>query len=306
MPGCSLQNNSRYFVSMKKKLLVTGAAGFLAHHLLRKAVSDYEVYGIYHTKNVKLPDVTFLSCDLTNYIDIGNLVDDIEPDAIIHTAAISDANYCQQNREESFAINVQAAENLAGICCDLNIPFVFTSTDLVFDGKKGDYKEEDPKNPLSAYGEQKAQAEELIGNIYEPSLILRLPLMFGYPQTSNGNYLQKFITQVKKGETVKLFTDEYRSVGGALSIADGILKFLFQQHGILHLAGGQRLSRYEFGMKAAEAFGLSKDLIQAGSQKDVKMAAQRPADVSLNISKALALGYTPLSVADELAIVAAG
>lgn len=283
-----------------KKLLLTGASGFLGYHLLRVAATDWEVYGITHSNSFDFNKVVAVNCDITNYIELGNFIDDIEPDAIIHTAAISDANYCQQNKEQSYEVNVEATKNLAGICSDYNIPFAFTSTDLVFDGKNGMYTEEDAKNPLNAYGEQKAKAEDEVLRIYPNATVFRLPLMFGYPAASNGNYLNKFLQDIKGGKTATLFTDEYRSVCGAKSIAKGLLHLLGKTSGIVHLAGPQRLSRYEFGIEAVKAFRLPVESIKAGSQKDIKMAAPRPADVSLDISKALTLGYSPLTVAEEL------
>ena len=295
---------------MKKKLLLTGASGFLGYHLLREAQADWEIYGLVNSKSSDFAGATLLKCDISNYIELGNLVEDIDPDAIIHTAAISDANFCQQNKEISHEVNVVATENLAGIAADYNIPFAFTSTDLVFDGKKGMYTEEDVRNPVSLYGEQKALAEDWVMKIYPAATVFRLPLMFGYPEASDSNYLQKFISQVKNGEQTKLFHDEYRSIAGARSVARGILKLMscgLTTSGsptTIHLGGRERLSRYDFGMKAAKALQLNESLIASCSQKDVKMAARRPADVSLDISKALSLGYEPLTVYDELQLIA--
>ncbi|MBP6730608.1 MAG: NAD(P)-dependent oxidoreductase [Chitinophagales bacterium] len=287
-----------------KKLLITGSTGFLGYHLTRAACSEWQVFGVARTLTHD-PHVTLVrSCDITNYIELGNFIEDLEPDAIIHAAAIADANFCEQNREQSYAVNVEASKNVAGICADYNIPMVFTSTDLVFDGKKGMYTEEDTKNPVSAYGQQKSIAEEEILKIYPSATVARLPMMFGYADASASNYLQKFIKQLQDNEAASLFHDEYRSVCGARSVALGLLK-LMGEPGVIHIAGKERLSRYEFGVLAAKAFGLDESLLNKCSQKDVPMAAPRPADVSLDISKALGLGYAPLSVADELKLVAA-
>lgn len=289
---------------MKKKLIITGASGFLGYHLLRAASAEWEVYGLYNNKPFKYESATALQCDITNYIQLGNYFEDIEPDAVIHAAAMADANFCQNNKESSYTANVDASKNIAGLCSDYNIPLTFTSTDLVFDGKQGMYKEEDAKNPLNVYGEHKAIAEDEVLHIYPSATIARLPMMFGYADASEANYLQKFIAQIKRGETVSLFNDEYRSVGGARSIAKGIIQLLGKHNGILHIAGKERLSRYNFGMKAVKAFGLNEAYINSCSQKDVQMAAPRPADVSLNIDNALALGYNPLSLDEELVLVA--
>jgi len=288
-----------------KKLLITGASGFLGYHLLRVASKDWEVYGITHSKSFDFGNATAINCDICNYIELGNYFEDIEPDAVIHAAAISDANFCEQNKELSYAVNVEATKNLAGICSDYHIPFAFTSTDLVFDGTKGMYKEGDEKNPVSVYGEQKSIAEDEVLKIYSEATVFRLPLMFGETKASASNYLQKFVSQIKNGEPARLFHDEYRSVCGARSIADGILK-LITQTGVIHLAGREKLSRYDLGVKAAKVFSLNKELLQSCSQKDVKMAAARPADVSLDISKAISLGYAPLSVDEELNLIATG
>lgn len=291
---------------MKKKLLLTGASGFLGYHLMRVFAHDWEVYGIGNVNSFHFEGATPVNCDITNYIELGNYFDDIEPDAVIHTAAIADANFCQQNPELSYSVNVDASKNLAGICCDFQIPFAFTSTDLVFDGKKGMYVEGDEKNPMSVYGEQKSAAEDGILEIYPEATVFRMPVMFGYPGASGANYLLKFISQLKNHEVATLFNDEYRSICGAKSISEGILKLLGKTEGIVHLAGHERLSRYEFGMKAVAAFGLDPATVKVSSQKEMQLAAPRPADVSLDINKAINSGFSPLYVDEELKLIAKG
>lgn len=289
--------------SDKKKLLITGGSGFLGYHILAQATAQWDVYLIYHQHQPNYNCGHSVQCDITNYIELGNLLEDIEPDAVIHTAALTDVNYCQNNPQQSYSINVEATQNLAGLCSDLNIPFAFTSTDLVFDGKKGGYTEEDTTNPLMRYGEHKAIAEEEVLRIYPKSSVFRLPMMFGHQAASEKNYLQQLIKNLNACIPQKLFTDEYRSVCGASSIAKGLLQLFENNTGIFHLAGAQKFSRYAFALVAAEVHGLNKSLIQPCLQKEVQMAAPRPADVSLNISKAAGLGYQPLPVAKELTLL---
>jgi dTDP-4-dehydrorhamnose reductase len=291
----------------KKKILITGASGFLGYHLLRCAYAKgFEVYGLYNSGTIGFGNSTNLQLDLRNYIDMGNVIDDIEPDIVIHAAALTDANLCQANKELSYELNVEVTRNLAGICCDYQIPLVFTSTDLVFDGAKGNYTEEDQTNPLMVYGEHKLLAEMETMRVYPSALITRCPLMFGALEASDTNYFSQFIKSIHEGKANNLFYDEYRSVSGGKSIAEGILHLCEEATGIIHLAGAGRVSRYDFGLVIADAFSLDKTLLKSCSQKDIKMAAPRPADVSLNIDKAVSLGYSPLSYKEELKRIASG
>lgn len=290
-----------------KKILITGASGFLGYHLLRIATGlGYEVFGLYHNGAVLFDKSINLQVDLRNYIDMGNIIDDIEPDVVIHAAALADANLCQTNRELSHQINVEATANIAGICCDYQVPFAFTSTDMVFDGTKGNYSEEDEPNPLMVYGEHKLEAEQEVTRIYPQALIARCPLMFGSLEASSKNYFANFIKALQAGSKANLFTDEYRSICGAVSVAKGILHLCEEVSGIVHVAGAERVSRYEFGQGVAAVFGFDRSLLNAMSQKEVQMAAPRPADVSLNISKAVSLGYDPTLYKDELRLIASG
>jgi len=291
----------------KKKILITGASGFLGYHLLRMAhARGLEVYGLYHSGHISFDQSTNLEVDLRNYIDMGNIIDDIEPDVVIHAAALADGNLCQDNKDLSYELNVEVTRNLAGICSDFQIPFVFTSTDLVFDGRKGGYTEEDVPDPLMVYGEHKLLAEHEVERVYPSGLIVRCPLMFGQPEASARNYFSLFLQSLREGKASKLFRDEYRSICGARSVAEGILLVCEEVSGLLHIAGNARVSRYEFGEAIAEVFGLDQSLLQSCSQQDVQMAAPRPADVSLNIDKALSLGYAPLTYREELMLIAAG
>jgi dTDP-4-dehydrorhamnose reductase len=209
-------------------------------------------------------------------------------------------DFCEKNKELSYLVNVQATENLAGIASDFQIPFLFTSTDMVFDGKKGNYSETDSPSPINTYGEHKSMAESKILAIYPPSLIVRLPLLFGHPDASRKNYFTTFLEQLKLGNPQTLFTDEYRSICGAYSIADAIINFSGKYQGILHLGGNERLSRFDFGEKVAETFDIDKKLLKPCMQDEVTFSYNRPKDVSLYSAKANSLGFSPKAVVEEL------
>lgn len=283
-----------------KKILITGASGFLGYHLLKEAYGNYEVYGIAHQNSCKFDCKLSIPCDITNYIELGNLIDDIEPDVIIHAAAIADLGFCEGNKELSASVNVSATANIAGIASDYRIPFVFTSTDMVFDGTQGMYCEDDAVNPINIYGEQKAMSEQKILSLYPESLIVRLPLMFGNRAAGGNNFIAKFIADNRAGIVTKMFTDEYRSVCGATSIAKGIFQLHDKANGFYHLAGRESLSRNEFATKAAAVLNLNISLIEACYQSDVSFSYKRPKDVSMKIEKAQNLGFQPISAEEEL------
>jgi len=138
-----------------KKILITGASGFLGWNLCQQAQKKWQVYGTFWTNPVTIPQVNLIKIDLCDEQELKKLFDRVKPDAVIHTAAASQPNFCQTNPEESHRINVITSVNIAKLCAAAKIPCAFTSTDLVFDGTKPNYQETDPVSPICIYGEQK-------------------------------------------------------------------------------------------------------------------------------------------------------
>ncbi|ACK64200.1 dTDP-4-dehydrorhamnose reductase [Rippkaea orientalis PCC 8801] len=284
-----------------KKLLITGASGFLGWHLCQKAQQSWEVYGTYFNHKITIPNVDLLKIDLTNFLDIKTCINQLKPDGIIHLAAASKPNYCQIYPQESAKINIEASVNIANLCSDLEIPCIFTSTDLVFDGLNAPYKETDPVSPISYYGEQKVKAEQQMLAIYPKTVVCRMPLMFGLASPTSASFIDFFINTLKEGKELSLFIDEFRTPVSSSTAADGLLLALQKASGnILHLGGKERISRYQFGLLMAQVLGLPSHLITPCQQQDVPMAAPRSPDTSLDSSKAFSLGYNPLSLKEQL------
>ena len=286
---------------MIKKLLVTGASGFLGWNLCRQARDNWQVYGTYFNHKIDIPKVNSIAIDLRDYDRLQQIFSDLKPDAVIHTAAASKPNFCQQNPELAYEINVTASVNIARLCRKYNLPCAFTSTDLVFDGTKPFYKENDRVSPISCYGEQKVAAEKQMSAIHPATAICRMPLMFGLSSPAAGSFLQSFINNLEVGNELNLFTDEFRTPASAKTAAKGLLLAIEKEvPGILHLGGKERISRYDFGLLLADILDKPTTLIKPGKQKDVVMPAPRSPDTSLDSSKAFALGYQPLSLKEEL------
>ncbi len=283
-----------------KKLLVTGVSGFLGWNLSKLARQDWQIYGTYFSHALEMTGINLCKIDLTDFLAVKKLFLEIKPDAVIHLAAQSQPNFCQKNPELSYQVNVTSTVNLAKLSAEFQIPFLFTSTDLVFDGTKPPYQESDRVSPINLYGEHKAQAEQEILKVYLESIICRMPLMFGIPSPCSQSFIQPFIQILKAGQPLSLFEDEMRSPVSGKTASEGILLALEKCRGeIIHLGGKESISRYQFGLLMAEKLGLPTDKITACLQADVPMAAPRPKNVSLNSTKAYGLGYNPPSLREE-------
>ena len=296
MPGVA----SKQVKSLMRKLLVTGASGFLGWNLCRTAQGRWDVYGLARRNQNRLQGVDLRRTDLTRFGEIKKNLLQIRPDAVIHAAAESRPNFCQLNPEESRRINVEASVNLASLCADLDIPFVFISSDLVFDGLKPPYKEDDPVCPVCIYGEQKAEAERAVLNRHPQALVCRMALMFGDAGPGAASFIQPMIEEMKDGRDIFLFTDEHRTPVSAADAARGILRGLSTTKGILHIGGLERISRFDFGKLLRDVLGIHFARLSPCEQKSVKMPAPRPPDVSFEISRAMALGFKPGSLREEL------
>ena len=282
-----------------KKLLVTGISGFLGWHVAHHEQEDYELVGSHFQNKPNLKNIPSYAFDLSNEKLTTDILDSLNLDAIIHLAANSNPNNCEQNKSSN-NINVEATLILARWSAKRNIPFLFTSTDLVFDGKNPPYDESGATNPIMVYGQQKLEAEQKVLAIYPNAIIARMPLMYGMPANGLG-FMNAWVRNLKVGKQVFCFTDEYRTILSGSDAAAGLFLLLEKDKGgIFHLGGKERISRFDFAIRMAEAFNLPKELIIPSLQKDVQMPAKRPADVSFVSEKAFALGFNPSRVEEEL------
>ena len=276
-----------------RTLLVTGASGFLGWNICQKAKSDWTIFGTFHSHSTNIPDVALVKIDLTIFSDLKKLFRDIKPAAVIHTAALSDPNFCQKDQDTSYRMNTETAINIAGLCSDLEIPCLFISTDLVFDGLNPPYSEEDEPSPLNTYGEHKLMAEVGMKNRCASVVICRMPLMFGRPGPTASSFLQPLLLQMRSGIEVNLFVDEFRTPLSGTNAVDGLMIALERLPDIVHFGGLERISRYEFGKLAMDIFNFPNAKLNPCRQQEIRMAAPRPHDVSLTNAKAMQMGFRP-------------
>lgn len=284
---------------------MTGASGLLGNELCRQAENAWAVTGL-HCRH-EVPDCTFpiLQVDISDFKALKTAMAAVRPDAVIHCAAVSDPGACEKDPAPAAKVNVDATVNLAGLCADREIPFLFTSTDLVFDGLHAPYREDNPVCPISHYGDQKARAELETLARHGGALVCRMPLMFGQLGGEARGALRGLTETSVPAREVKLFTDEYRTMASAPAAAAGLLAVLSRARGILHMGGPQRISRFDFGCLALEVFAPAGLTLVRSLQKDVAMSPRRPPDVSLDITKARGVGYSPPTLKEQVADVAA-
>lgn len=282
-----------------KKILVTGASGFVGESL-RSVPKGLELIGWHYSNaNTFFVGKTW-PCNLLDGREVERKLATIRPDFILHLGALSSPNTCELKPDLSYALNVEASDCLAKLACSLDIPLIFASTDLVFDGETAFYDETAPTNPLMVYGRHKAVAERLVLNRSSLNTVVRLPLMYGLPML-NDNFLKSWIAAWGKGECIKAFTDEYRTAAFVEDVWSGLFLIIEKElNGVWHLGGNERMSRYDFALKAASVLGYSGALVRPVQQEAVKMAAARPRDVSMNNQKMRSVGYVPRGLEEAL------
>lgn len=240
-----------------------------------------------------------VSLDLRDYASLKQMLQTVQPDAVIHTAAQARPHICQAEPQSTFAINVEASLNLAGLCADKQISLLFVSTDLVFDGLHPPYAESDPVSPINIYGEQKVAAEQGMVERYPRTMVGRMPLMYGVVPHAP-SFLQPLVQNLQKGQSLQLFQDEFRTPVSGTDAAQGLLLMLEQDKRCLHLGGPEHLSRYQIGQHLVKILGFSDERLTGCLQADTALSTPRPADVSLDSSQAYALGFAPHLLTQEL------
>lgn len=271
------------------KLLVTGASGLLGQKIAELASGKgHEVYSIYKEHPVNLG--TSIRLDLTDQSEVFEVISRHRPEAVIHTAAYTDVDGCEIDRDLAWKANAEATKHIAIASASIGAHLTYVSTDYVFDGEKGFYTEDDKPNPISYYGYTKLKGEEFVKEYAGEWCIARTSVIYGWGPKHRQNFATWLISNLNEGKEAKILTDQYVSPTLNTNLAEMLLEIAERKiTGILHIAGATRVSRYEFALKLVEAFNLNVDLIKPAKMSEMLWKAKRPKDSSLNVSKALAL-----------------
>jgi len=271
------------------RILITGASGLLGHRTSQLALEkDHKVYAIYKEHKISLGIPVQL--DLTDREKLLQVIPQCKPDAIIHTAAYTNVDDCEVNRDLAWKVNIEATKHIAMASTGINSHLIYVSTDYVFDGEKGFYIENDDPNPINYYGYSKLKGEEFVRQYAEEWCIARPSVIYGWAPVHKQNFATWLLNNVNQGKEVRVLTDQYVSPTLNTNLAEMLIEIAERKvTGILHTAGSTRVSRCEFALRLAEVFNLNNDLIKPAKMDEMLWKAKRPRDSSLNVSKALAL-----------------
>jgi dTDP-4-dehydrorhamnose reductase len=289
-------------MNKKRKLLVTGAHGFVAGSILVQAGNDWELHALSRGGEAKArPDWLWYPVNPLDASAVNEVFSKVRPDVVIHTAAIADIDFCQGNQELARAVNVELTRTLAGWCANGRTRLVFCSTDTVFDGEHAPYQEEDSPRPVNFYAETKAEAEQYVNRLGAQAVIARLALVVGLPLWGAGNsFLVRLLAALKAGKTVTTAEEEVRTPVDVVTVGRALLELAGgEQSGIFHLAGLTRINRLQMNRTIAARFGFPPHLLAAQPPSATSGRASRPRDVSLQTTKASAQLRTPMRTLDE-------
>jgi len=291
------------------KILVTGANGLLGQKLIF-LLSKQEGIEVIATgrgpARIDFGDIRYLNIDLASSMAVSEQLLKYAPTHIIHAAAMTQVDNCETDKDSCWLNNVVATENLIEAAKDLRAYIQYISTDFIFDGFDGPYKEEDHPNPINYYGRSKLQGEISVLQSGLQYAIVRTVLVYGAGQDlSRSNLVLWVKNKLENGEKIRVVDDQWRNPTLVEDLAIASQSILLKGiHGIYNIAGKEYLTPFDIAIKTAEVFNLDKNLISPTNAIEFKEIATRPLKTGFDISKAREnIGFEPVTLERGLQIV---
>ena len=268
--------------SRPMRVVVTGASGLLGLTLCRSWQGQHHVIGLTRDRALDVPGVRFEHMDLQAQRDLAPVLAPLEPDLIVHCAAMTSVDGCEQDPDAAHRLNGELPGGIALWCAAHAVRLVHVSTDAVFDGVAGDYDERALPNPLNAYARSKL-AGELAVSVASPGALIARINLFGWSRTGSRSLAEFFVNRLASGQAVGGFTDVHFSPLLANYLAQLLLLAGCSTiSGVRHFASRDGISKYGFGRMIAEAFGFDPDLVVPTVSDDMGFAAARPKNLTLD------------------------
>ena len=273
-----------------QKIVVTGSNGLLGQTLVNLLdKSDYEVYALSRgvDRNITSSNYTYYNIDLIDFSEVKRILRKIDPHIIVNTAAMTNVDECEDNKKACDRINIELVEHLTEVCIETNAHLIHISTDFIFDGKNGPYKENDKPNPLNYYGLSKLKSEKIITSSKINYTILRTILVYGYVKGMNRNNIVLWIRDaVTDKKQVTIIDDQFRMPTLVDDLAEAcLLAMKHEAKGIFNVSSNELLSIYDMAICIADVFNLDKSYIKRVSTKELNQRAPRPVKTGFDLTK---------------------
>lgn len=294
------------------KILITGSNGLLGQKLVNLIGGNGvdQLIATARGKN-RLPisaGYEYISLDITNSDEVKQVISHEKPDVVIHTAAMTNVDTCELERDACWKLNVDAVQHLIEACEMIDSFLIHLSTDFIFDGHDGPYDEKAAANPINYYGDSKLAAEKLLETSKIDYAIVRTVLVYGIAHDmSRSNIILWVKDSLEHGKAIKVVDDQLRSPTLAEDLAMGC--YLIAQNkatGIFNISGKDLLTPFEMAAKTADYFDLNTSFMERADASNFSQTAKRPLKTGLLIEKAISeLGYSPKSFDEGIALLAA-
>lgn len=293
-----------------KTIVVTGANGLLGQKLVQKLARRDAVHliatGIGPNRNPLEEGYVYEPMDITQPDQVRAIFAKYEPTELIHTAAMTNVDQCEQEQEACWELNVKAVETLVELCKEFETRIIHISTDFIFDGAAGPYTEKATPNPLSWYGKSKLEAENVILLAGIPHAIARTMLVFGVvADMSRSNFVLWAKQALEAGKPINVVNDQWRCATLAEDLAEGVILITMKDKGgIYNISGPDMHTIYEMVQMVADHWKLDHDLVTPVSSSTLNQPAKRPPKTGFIILKAQTeLGYRPKTFREALNVI---
>jgi dTDP-4-dehydrorhamnose reductase len=273
------------------RILITGASGLLGLNLALEAASQHTVFGLVNRHGLRTKAFTVIQADLLEPGAIQAVLDEAQPDWVIHCAALADVDACEMDPQQAAQLNSEVPRKLAHHVARGGARLVHISTDAVFDGERGGYTEDDVPHPLGVYAQTKLAGERLVAQTNPDAIIARVNL-FGWSTTGQRSLGEFFFYNLQAGKSIMGFTDVFFCPLLANHLGQILTRMLEARlSGLYHVVSRECLSKYAFGVQLARRFGLDENLIRPVSVHEAVLKAARSPRLTLQTGKlARALG----------------
>ena len=295
---------------IRKKVLVTGSNGLLGQKIIYSLIERKDIDLLASSKGlnrlITKSGYKYIDLDITKNDEVKKVFENETPDAVINCAAMTNVDYCEENQDSCWEINVNAAENLAKSCEVSKSHLLHLSTDFVFDGKSGPYTEDDKPNPLHFYAKSKLKSEEIVKKIMTNWTIARTIIIYGITDNmSRSNIVLWAKSEIGKGNTINVINDQYRSPTLAEDLAKGCISIIDKSaYGLYHLSGPKTYSILDLVYQVADFYNLDKTLILPVTSASLNQSATRPLSTGFDITKAKKdLDFNPVDFLEGIKIM---